>query len=172
MQDIHLFSVSAEPDTSWLTQSAKPSVTAHVVTQLMVAMPGGRDRNPGIPGGNTTRWSTHADSTPSTHTSSCPPNAQVVKEKQAFQRLTITKENLLRMFAYNKFKIRIITERITTPTTTVYRCGPLIDLCRGPHVRHTGKVEQIALTKNSATYWEGAYQACRLPVYCTLGRHF
>ena len=92
-----------------------------------------------------------------THASSCPLNAQVVKEKQEFQRLTITKENLLRMFAYNKFKIRIITERVTTPTTTVYRCGPLIDLCRGPHVRHTGKVEQIALTKNSATYWEGAY---------------
>ncbi len=36
-------------------------------------------------------------------------------------------------------QVRILNERVKTPTTTVYRCGPLIDLCRGPHVRHTGK---------------------------------
>ncbi|KAG8042186.1 hypothetical protein G9C98_000177, partial [Cotesia typhae] len=36
-----------------------------------------------------------------------------------------------------------------------YRCGPLIDLCRGPHIRHTGKVKAIKVTKNSSTYWEG-----------------
>lgn len=41
---------------------------------------------------------------------------------------------------YNQFKVRILNEKVTTPTTTVYRCGTLIDLCRGPHVRHTGKV--------------------------------
>ena len=28
-----------------------------------------------------------------------------------------------------------------------FRCGPLIDLCRGPHVRHTGKVKAFAVTK-------------------------
>ena len=27
------------------------------------------------------------------------------------------------------------------------RCGSLIDLCRGPHVRHTGKVKAMAITK-------------------------
>ena len=27
------------------------------------------------------------------------------------------------------------------------RCGPLIDLCRGPHVRHTGKVKAMQITK-------------------------
>ena len=48
---------------------------------------------------------------------------------------------------YNKFKLRILDEKITTPTTTVYRCGPLIDLCRGPHVRHTGKIKAAAITK-------------------------
>ncbi|RMC16587.1 hypothetical protein DUI87_06524 [Hirundo rustica rustica] len=34
-------------------------------------------------------------------------------------------------------------------------CGPLIDLCRGPHVRHTGKIKTIKIHKNSSTYWEG-----------------
>nr|CAB3266818.1 threonine--tRNA ligase, cytoplasmic [Phallusia mammillata] len=79
----------------------------------------------------------------------------ILKEKQPFERLEITKENLLKMFAYNKFKVRILNEKVTTPTTTVYRCGPLIDLCRGPHVRHTGKIKAFQLYKNSATYWEG-----------------
>jgi len=83
----------------------------------------------------------------------------IVKEKQPFERLVMTKENLLKMFEYNEFKQRIITEKVQTPTTTVYKCGPLIDLCRGPHVRHTGKIKSLAVTKNSATYWEGKADA-------------
>ncbi|ERE78099.1 putative threonyl-tRNA synthetase 2, cytoplasmic [Cricetulus griseus] len=57
--------------------------------------------------------------------------------------------------SYNKFKCRILKEKVNTPTTTVYRCGPLIDLCKGPHVRHTGKIKAIKIFKNSSTYWEG-----------------
>ncbi|EFO85746.1 CRE-TARS-1 protein [Caenorhabditis remanei] len=82
-----------------------------------------------------------------------------VKDKQKFERLEMTKENLLEMFKYNEFKVRIIKEKINTPKTTVYRCGPLIDLCRGPHVRHTGKVKAMAITKNSSSYWEGKADA-------------
>ncbi|XP_016659427.1 threonine--tRNA ligase, cytoplasmic [Acyrthosiphon pisum] len=80
---------------------------------------------------------------------------QIVKEKQPFERLEVSKEDLLEMFKYNEFKVRILNEKVTTPTTTIYRCGPLIDLCRGPHIRHTGKVKAFKVIKNSATYWEG-----------------
>ncbi|XP_069838121.1 threonine--tRNA ligase 1, cytoplasmic-like isoform X1 [Dendropsophus ebraccatus] len=79
----------------------------------------------------------------------------IIKEKQPFERLEIRKELLLEMFKYNKFKCRILNEKVDTPTTTVYRCGPLIDLCRGPHVRHTGKIKALKIYKNSSTYWEG-----------------
>ncbi|KAJ1180929.1 hypothetical protein NDU88_006140 [Pleurodeles waltl] len=79
----------------------------------------------------------------------------IIKEKQPFERLEISKEVLLEMFKYNKFKCRILNEKVDTPTTTVYRCGPLIDLCRGPHVRHTGKIKAFKIYKNSSTYWEG-----------------
>ncbi|NP_001005932.1 threonine--tRNA ligase 1, cytoplasmic isoform 2 [Danio rerio] len=80
---------------------------------------------------------------------------KIIKEKQPFERLEVKKETLLEMFKYNKFKCRILNEKVTTPTTTVYRCGPLIDLCRGPHVRHTGKIKAMKIHKNSSTYWEG-----------------
>ncbi|XP_048483972.1 threonine--tRNA ligase 1, cytoplasmic isoform X4 [Plutella xylostella] len=84
---------------------------------------------------------------------------KIAKEKQPFERLELTKEQLLEMFDYNLFKVRILKEKVDTPTTTVYRCGTLIDLCRGPHVRHTGKVKAFKVTKNSSTYWEGKADA-------------
>ncbi|XP_069780410.1 threonine--tRNA ligase 1, cytoplasmic isoform X3 [Narcine bancroftii] len=80
---------------------------------------------------------------------------RIMKDKQPFERLEVKKETLLEMFKYNKFKCRILNEKVKTPTTTVYRCGPLIDLCRGPHVRHTGKIKAMKVHKNSSTYWEG-----------------
>ncbi|XP_010766642.1 threonine--tRNA ligase, cytoplasmic-like [Notothenia coriiceps] len=46
---------------------------------------------------------------------------KIIKEKQPFERLEIKKETLLEMFKYNKFKCRILNEKVTTPTTTVYR---------------------------------------------------
>ncbi|VDP35824.1 unnamed protein product [Schistosoma curassoni] len=71
----------------------------------------------------------------------------ICKENQPFERLEMKKEDLLKMFAYNEFKCRIIRDKIDTPTTTVYRCGPLIDLCRGPHVRHTVSRELFSVSE-------------------------
>ncbi|VCW77767.1 unnamed protein product, partial [Gulo gulo] len=45
----------------------------------------------------------------------------IIKEKQPFERLEVSKEVLLEMFKYNKFKCRILNEKVNTPTTTVYR---------------------------------------------------
>lgn len=81
---------------------------------------------------------------------------KAIKEKQPFERLTISKEDLLEMFAYNKYKQHIIKDKIPDGTsTTVYRCGPLIDLCRGPHVPHTGRIKAFEVMKNSASYFLG-----------------
>ncbi|KRZ03993.1 Threonine--tRNA ligase, cytoplasmic [Trichinella zimbabwensis] len=78
-----------------------------------------------------------------------------IDSKQPFERLELKKEELMEMFKYNPFKLRILENKVKTPTTTAYRCGPLIDLCRGPHVRHTGLLNSFKITKNSSTFWEG-----------------
>lgn len=39
--------------------------------------------------------------------------------------------------------------------TTVYRCGPLVDLCMGPHVPNTGKIKSFSIWKASSTNWLG-----------------
>ncbi|KAL4705634.1 hypothetical protein ACJJTC_002020 [Scirpophaga incertulas] len=67
-------------------------------------------------------------------------------------------ENLVKKIAKEKQPFETI-EKVHTPTTTVYRCGSLIDLCKGPHVRHTGKVKAVKITKSSSTYWEGKADA-------------
>ena len=83
-------------------------------------------------------------------------SASIIKEKQPFERLVVSKENLLEMFKYNKYKQYIIGSKIPDgSSTTVYRCGPLIDLCVGPHVPHTGRVKTMAVMKNSASYFLG-----------------
>ncbi|KAK3808599.1 MAG: hypothetical protein J3Q66DRAFT_392094 [Benniella sp.] len=80
----------------------------------------------------------------------------IVKEKQPFQRLEVKKEDLLEMFKHNQYKVQLINSKIADGTsTTVYRCGPLIDLCRGPHIPHTGRIKAFAVLKNSASYFLG-----------------
>ena len=84
---------------------------------------------------------------------------KISKERQPFERLELSKEQLMEMFAYNKFKVRILKEKVKEDRTTVYKCGTLIDLCLGPHVRDTGCVPAFKVTKASASHWEGNTEA-------------
>ncbi|KAG8694635.1 threonyl-tRNA synthetase, partial [Ceratobasidium sp. 395] len=78
------------------------------------------------------------------------------KDKQRFERLVVPKETLLEMFKYNKYKVQLIQSKIPDGTsTTVYRCGPMIDLCVGPHIPHTGRIKAFMITKNSSSYFLG-----------------
>lgn len=82
--------------------------------------------------------------------------SKIVKSKQKFERLVVTKEEALDMFSGNPFKEQIISTKIPDGTrTTVYRCGDLVDLCRGPHVPNTGRIKAFAATRHSATNWLG-----------------
>lgn len=80
----------------------------------------------------------------------------VIKQKQKFERLVLSKEDLLKMFHYSKYKTYLVSTKIPDGgSTTVYRCGPLIDLCTGPHIPHTGRIKAFKLLKNSSCYFLG-----------------
>lgn len=82
--------------------------------------------------------------------------SKITKKKQKFQRLVVTKEEALQIFHGNPFKEQIIKTKVADGSrTTVYKCGDLIDLCRGPHVPHTGRMKAFAATRHSATNWLG-----------------
>jgi threonyl-tRNA synthetase len=68
----------------------------------------------------------------------------------------LDRNTLLEMFKYSKYKVHFIKDKIPEGgSTTVYRCGPLIDLCTGPHIPHTGRIKAFSVMKNSSAYWLG-----------------
>lgn len=81
--------------------------------------------------------------------------AQIFKERQSFDRLEVTKENLKKMFAYSKYKLHYINNLVEGEKSTVYRCGTLVDLCRGPHIQNTNKIKTFKIMQNSSAYFLG-----------------
>lgn len=77
---------------------------------------------------------------------------RLIKERQRFERLVVAKTDLLELFAYNKYKLRVLEKKVTGDSTTIYRCGTLIDLCLGPHIRHTGRIKALKITKVGITF--------------------
>lgn len=51
---------------------------------------------------------------------------QIVKEKQDFERVVVTREEALSMFEENKFKAEIIQGLPQDATISLYRCGPMV----------------------------------------------
>jgi len=66
---------------------------------------------------------------------------EIVKQKHPFQRMKASRSLALEFFGENKYK-RYFIEKVTERQETIalYRCGQLIDFCRGPHVLNTGVV--------------------------------
>ncbi len=78
------------------------------------------------------------------------------KEKQPFERLEVSKNDLLKMFHYSKYKTHYINKFVPDgESSTVYRNGSLVDLCQGPHIQNTKKIEAFKVMKNSSAYFMG-----------------
>ncbi|KAE8778534.1 putative threonyl-tRNA synthetase [Hordeum vulgare] len=80
---------------------------------------------------------------------------RAVAEKQPFERIQVSRDEALEFFAENKFKVEIINELPEDKPITLYRCGPLVDLCHGPHIPNTSFVKAFACLKASSSYWRG-----------------
>jgi threonyl-tRNA synthetase len=51
-----------------------------------------------------------------------------------YRYIEVSREEGLEMFAENKFKVELITNLPADAVISCYRCGPMVDLCRGPHL--------------------------------------
>lgn len=79
-----------------------------------------------------------------------------IHEKQPFERVDVTKDDLRRLYSFNKYKLALIEKKVgEDEITTVYRCGTLVDLCRGPHLVDTGRIKAFKVVKNSSSYFLG-----------------
>ncbi|VVA91722.1 unnamed protein product [Arabis nemorensis] len=81
--------------------------------------------------------------------------AKAAREKLRFERIEVTKDQALEMFSDNEFKVETINDLLEDETITVYRCGPLVDLCSGPHIPNISFVKAFKCLKASSAYWRG-----------------
>lgn len=77
----------------------------------------------------------------------------IVREKQAYERIEVSQQEARSMFSENKFKLEIIDGLAADAVITAYRVGPMVDLCTGPHVPHTGMLKAVAVTSASRAHW-------------------
>lgn len=80
---------------------------------------------------------------------------QIVTEELPFKRAEITKLEAWDQFEGEPFKQELIEELPEGEVISVYNQGQFTDLCRGPHVPHTGKIGAFKLTKVAGAYWRG-----------------
>ena len=81
-------------------------------------------------------------------------------EKQYFSKSFIDKSQALNIFKNQKFKMELIntadaTEGVDADQVSVYSNNDFLDLCRGPHVPHTGFIKHFKLTRLGGAYWRG-----------------
>lgn len=79
---------------------------------------------------------------------------EIVKENYRTQRECIVKDEALKAFGSNKYKVELI-QSFEDQALTAYRQGEFYDLCRGPHIPNVGKVKALKVTKTSGAYWRG-----------------
>ena len=87
---------------------------------------------------------------------------KVAKEAHPFQRCAAKYDEANEHYAryraidggHNKFKQELVADIADRgDELTFYKHGEFIDLCRGPHVPHTGWLKHVKLTKVSGSYW-------------------
>lgn len=80
---------------------------------------------------------------------------EVVEADYPFERRQVTKEEARVLFADDPLKLERLEEFSDDEVITVYRDGPFLDLCRGPHLPSTGYLKHFKLLSAAGAYWRG-----------------
>ena len=82
----------------------------------------------------------------------------IINRNEQFVRREVSKAEALKMFEENEYKTELINELPEGEVISVYYLGDdFVDLCRGPHVESTGKLQNFGykLAKINGAYWRG-----------------
>ena len=79
---------------------------------------------------------------------------KICEENYRSERVVFSsKEEALKEFADNRYKVELIESFESGDKLTGYRQGEFFDLCRGPHMPNLGKIKAIKVLKTSGAYW-------------------
>ncbi len=79
----------------------------------------------------------------------------VIQADHPFERQVVTKHEARELFSDDALKLERLDEFDDDEVITVYRDGPFLDLCRGPHIPSTGKLRHFKLLSAAGAYWRG-----------------
>ncbi len=81
---------------------------------------------------------------------------ELAQQKQVLVRKNVSKQEALNFFTQKNddLKLELINE-LADGTITFYQQGNFTDLCRGPHLPHTGYIKAIKLLSLAGAYWRG-----------------
>ena len=81
---------------------------------------------------------------------------ELAKTKSSFIRSEVSKEYALNFFNQkkNQYKLELI-EDLNENNITFYKQGNFTDLCKGPHIPHTGFIKSFKLINVAGAYWRG-----------------
>ncbi len=82
---------------------------------------------------------------------------ELVKAALPFRRFEVDQATAKTVFADNAFKVELI-EGFEEGSSYYTQGDTFKDLCRGPHVQHTGQLKSFKLTKLASAYWRGKPQ--------------
>src|SRR5258708_23756418 len=80
---------------------------------------------------------------------------RVAGEKFPFQRREVPRAEAQKIFADDPLKLERLSELRDDEIISVYTDGPFVDLCRGPHVPDTSRVQHYRRTHTAGAYWRG-----------------
>ena len=80
---------------------------------------------------------------------------EVVKADYRFVREEVSRDAARQRFAGDPLKLERLEEIGADETISVYTDGPFVDLCRGPHVPSTGRIQHFKLLHAAGAYWRG-----------------
>lgn len=80
----------------------------------------------------------------------------LIAAREPFTREVLSKADALARFSAEgeTYKVELL-ESIDAETVSLYTCGNFTDLCRGPHIPHTGFAEAVKLMSTAGAYWRG-----------------
>lgn len=81
---------------------------------------------------------------------------ELAKQKLTFNRKEVSKADAIAYFTEkgDEYKLDLIKD-LDDGTITFYEVGEFTDLCRGPHLPHTGFIKAIKVLSTSGAYWRG-----------------
>jgi threonyl-tRNA synthetase len=97
----------------------------------------------------------------------------IVKENQRFERAEVDRDEALKLFASQPYKVEIIEgveqgadaleqQGVESEVISIYSNRradedepAFVDLCRGPHIPGTGRIKAFKLLRTAGAYWRG-----------------